>query len=92
MKLSQIKDTAKSKGVYDKINWKSIKYIYWKIPKKVLKAMQEYELVVIGTGDVKDFYNPIAVIIHAEDYLAQLKDVTLPKPRLRRYQKPSKEL
>lgn len=91
MKLTSIKDSATSKDVYDKINWKSIEYVYWKIPKKVLKAMELNELVVIGVGDMKDFHNPLAVIMHAEDYLAQLKSVQLPKKRLRRIQKLPKE-
>lgn len=91
MKIASIKESATSKDVYDKINWKSIEYVHWKIPKKVLKAMELNELVVIGTGEMKDFHDPLAVIIHAEDYLAQLKSVVMPPKRRRRIQKEPSE-
>ena len=86
MKLTSIKESAVSKGVDDKINWKSAIYINVKIPKKVLEAMKEYEHVFFGSGDVKDYNNPIAHITHTEDYLAQLKSVVI-KKRKRRIQK-----
>ena len=91
MKLSQIKNSAKSKDVYEKINWDSTKFVYIKCPKKLLEALKEYEFVFFGTGDIKNFDESLFYASHAEDYLAQLKNVTLPRPRLRRYQKPPKE-
>lgn len=92
MKLNSIKEVAESKGVSDKINWGSAVYVRVKIPKKVLDAMKLYEVVFFGVGDVKEYNNPIATIMHTEDYLAQLKSVVMPKPRRRRIQKLPKEV
>ena len=79
MKINEVKRIAKAKGVYDKINWESVKYVSVKIPKSVLKAMEENEMVLIGLGEVKSFHNPLAAMIHIDDYLAQQKDVVIPK-------------
>lgn len=91
MKLNSIKEAAESKGVSDKINWKSTKYVNVKIPKKALKAMEEYETVIIGVGGVNDYHNPLAFIIHSSDYLAQLVSVKIPRHYKRIQKQPIEE-
>ncbi len=85
MKVPQeIIDRAISKGVYDKINWKRTVYIKWKLPKPIKEAVQKNEWVIIGDGEVKDFYNPFLFTSPVDDELARLVSVNIPKNKIRK--------
>jgi hypothetical protein len=83
--MEQIKDLAKSLKVDDKINWKRTKLIKKYVPKYMRKAVNKHEIAIIGSGDIKNYYDQPLVVIPVNDFMAMLmscKDV--PKRRIRK--------
>lgn len=69
----QIIDKAVRLKVDDRINWEQVYFSKREAGKVLRKLTEKYHFVIIGKGDINNFNEQPLVVMHLNDYLAQLK-------------------
>jgi acetyl-CoA carboxylase beta subunit len=84
---AQIIEKINALRVADKFNFKRTIQINKKLPEYLRKATNKNEIVILGNGNLLDFYNQPVVVIPVNDFLAMLTTCKMPRPRRWRRQK-----
>jgi hypothetical protein len=78
---SKIKQKAEGLKVSDKFDWKRVKHIKKNPPNYLRKAVEKNEIVILGNGDLKNYYEQPLVVIPINDFMAMMTTCTIPKRR-----------
>jgi hypothetical protein len=72
---------AKAEGlkIENKFDWKRVKHIKKDPPKYLRKAVEKNEMVILGNGELKDYYKQPLIVIPLNDFFAMLLTCDLPK-------------
>jgi len=82
---------AEGMKIADKFDWKRVKQFKKEPPKFLREAVDKNEMVILGDGDLKNYYQQPLMVIPINDFMGMLLTCQPPKKRRWRKQRPKDE-